>query len=42
MRELFHTLRIEGNKATWQFRTRHREAMGGLRVARKVGWCYKF
>ena len=27
VRELFHTLRIEGNKATHQFRTQHREAM---------------
>lgn len=35
-RELFHTLRIEGNKATHQFRTRHREAMDGLKVARAM------
>ncbi|WP_435607227.1 type I restriction-modification system endonuclease [Pseudomonas knackmussii] len=31
---LFHTLRIEGNKATHQFRTQHREALDGLKVAR--------
>ncbi|WP_259758954.1 type I restriction-modification system endonuclease [Pseudomonas sp. GCEP-101] len=31
---LFHTLRVEGNKATHQFRTQHREALDGLKVAR--------
>ncbi|MBI3146530.1 MAG: type I restriction-modification system endonuclease [Pseudogulbenkiania sp.] len=36
VRELFHTLRIEGNKATHQFQTRHREAMDGLKVARAL------
>lgn len=36
VRELFHTLRIEGNKATHQFRTQHKEAMNGLIVARKL------
>jgi len=36
VRELFHTLRIEGNKATHQFKTKHREAMSGLIVARKL------
>jgi type I restriction enzyme R subunit len=34
VRELFHFLRIEGNKATHQFTTRHKEAMDGLKVAR--------
>jgi type I restriction enzyme R subunit len=34
--DLFHTLRIEGNKATHQFRTRHKEAMDGLRLARTL------
>ncbi|MCK9394106.1 MAG: type I restriction-modification system endonuclease [Methylobacter sp.] len=34
IRDLFHTLRIEGNKATHQFRTQHKEAMDGLRLAR--------
>ena len=42
VRELFHTLRIEGNKATHQFRTRHREAMDGLRVARNLAvWFHR-
>ena len=27
IKELFHILRIEGNKATHQFRTQHKEAM---------------
>lgn len=36
IRGLFHTLRIEGNKATHQFRTCHQEAMDGLRVARAL------
>lgn len=33
---LFHTLRIEGNKATHQFSTQHKDAMDGLRVARAL------
>ena len=36
LRELFHTLRIEGNKATHQFKTQHKEAINGLVVARKL------
>ena len=36
IRELFHTLRIEGNRATHQFQTRHKEAMDGLRIARAL------
>ena len=36
IRGLFHTLRIEGNKATHQFRTQHKEAMDGLKVARTL------
>ncbi len=36
VRELFHTLRIEGNKATHQFKTKHREAINGLIVARNL------
>ncbi|WP_337880603.1 type I restriction-modification system endonuclease [Rheinheimera sp.] len=36
VRELFHTLRIEGNKATHQFKTPHKEAINGLMVARKL------
>ena len=34
VRELFHTLRVEGNKATHQFKTQHKEAISGLVVAR--------
>ncbi|RWU24018.1 type I restriction-modification system endonuclease [Pseudomonas alkylphenolica] len=37
---LFHTLRVEGNKATHEFHTRHREAMDGLRVARALAIWY--
>jgi type I restriction enzyme R subunit len=36
IRDLFHTLRVEGNKATHQFRTKHKEAMDGLRLARTL------
>ncbi|MEZ5534479.1 MAG: type I restriction-modification system endonuclease [Thiolinea sp.] len=36
VRELFHTLRIEGNRATHQFRTQHKEAMNGLKIARQL------
>jgi type I restriction enzyme, R subunit len=36
IRELFHTLRIEGNRATHQFQTRHGDAMNGLKVARTL------
>lgn len=37
---LFHTLRVEGNKATHEFSTRHREAMDGLKVARELAIWY--
>ncbi|KPU60332.1 hypothetical protein AN403_4550 [Pseudomonas fluorescens] len=40
IRNLFHTLRIEGNKATHTFHTQHREAMDGLRVARDLAIWY--
>ncbi|WBA87482.1 hypothetical protein [Endozoicomonas sp. GU-1] len=36
VREMFHILRKEGNKATHQFHTSHREAISGLRVAREL------
>ncbi|NCC60728.1 MAG: type I restriction-modification system endonuclease [Verrucomicrobiae bacterium] len=36
IRELFHTLRIEGNKATHGFQTLHKDAMNGLKVARTL------
>ena len=42
VKELFHTLRIEGNKATHQFRTRHKEAMDGLKLARELAiWFHR-
>ncbi|EAZ98524.1 type I restriction-modification system endonuclease [Marinobacter sp. ELB17] len=42
VKELFHTLRIEGNKATHQFRTRHKEAMDGLKLARALAiWFHR-
>ncbi len=42
IRNLFHTLRIEGNKATHQFQTRHGEAMNGLKLARALSiWFHK-
>lgn len=34
IKDVFHTLRIEGNKATHQFQTKHREAMDGLKLGR--------
>lgn len=36
IRELFHTLRIEGNKATHHFHTRHGDAINGLKIARTL------
>ncbi|XUO85328.1 type I restriction-modification system endonuclease [Halomonas sp. KM007] len=42
IKELFHILRIEGNKATHQFRTQHKEAMDGLKVARALAiWFHR-
>jgi type I restriction enzyme R subunit len=40
IRNLFHTLRIEGNKATHQFQTAHKDAMDGLKVARSLAVWY--
>ena len=40
IRMLFHTLRIEGNKATHQFQTKHKDAMDGLKVARSLAIWY--
>ncbi|WP_310125352.1 type I restriction-modification system endonuclease [Pseudomonas oryzihabitans] len=40
IRNLFHTLRVEGNKATHGFRTQHREALDGLRVGRALAIWY--
>ena len=42
VKDLFHTLRIEGNKATHQFRTQHKEAIKGLVVARDLAiWFHR-
>lgn len=42
IRNLFHTLRIEGNKATHQFKTQHREALAGLNIARNLAiWFHR-
>ncbi|MEQ1268468.1 type I restriction endonuclease [Acinetobacter pittii] len=42
VRDLFHTLRIEGNKATHQFKTKHKEAISGLIVARNLAiWFHR-
>ena len=42
VRELFHTLRVEGDKATHQFKTQHKEAISGLVVARKLAiWIHQ-
>ncbi len=42
VKELFHTLRVEGNKATHQFRTRHKEAIDGLKLARELAiWFHR-
>ncbi len=39
---LFHTLRIEGNKATHQFRTRHKEALDCLKLGRELAvWFHR-
>ncbi|MBV1883583.1 MAG: type I restriction-modification system endonuclease [Pseudomonadales bacterium] len=40
VRDLFHVLRIEGNKAVHQFQTSHREALGGLKLARELAVWY--
>jgi type I restriction enzyme R subunit len=42
IQNIFHTLRIEGNRATHQFKTQHKEAMDGLRLARSLAiWFHK-
>lgn len=40
IRNLFHTLRIEGNQATHQFVTQRSEAMDGLKIARELAVWY--
>lgn len=40
IRSLFHTLRVEGNRAIHGFHTQHREAMDGLKVGRALAIWY--
>ena len=40
IRDLFHTLRTEGNKAAHEFDTQHREAMDGLKIGRALAVWY--
>jgi type I restriction enzyme R subunit len=40
VRELFHTLRIEGNRAAHEFSTTFKEAMDALKVARQLAIWY--
>ncbi|CAA0085239.1 Putative DNA repair helicase RadD [Zhongshania aliphaticivorans] len=40
VRKLFHVLRIEGNKATHQFQTQHKEAIQGLKVGKELAVWY--
>ncbi len=40
IKNLFHTLRIEGNKATHQFKTQHNDALKALQIARSLAWWY--
>lgn len=42
IRDLFHTLRMEGNKATHQFTTSHKAALDGLKIARAIAiWFHR-
>ncbi len=42
VRKLFHTLRVEGNRATHEFKTKHKEAISGLTVARELAiWFHR-
>ncbi len=34
--ELFHFLRVEGNKATHKFKTQHKDAIAGMKIAREL------
>jgi type I restriction enzyme R subunit len=39
--ELFHLLRVEGNKATHKFKTHHKEAITGMSAARELAVWYQ-
>ncbi|MFD1007940.1 type I restriction-modification system endonuclease [Oceanisphaera ostreae] len=42
VRQMFHVLRIEGNRATHEFHTRHKEAMDALKLARELAvWFHR-
>lgn len=42
IKDVFHYLRIEGNRATHRFKTKHKEAMDALRIARQLAiWFHK-
>ncbi|MET1256394.1 type I restriction-modification system endonuclease [Aliikangiella maris] len=40
IQDLFHTLRREGNKAVHRFKTKHKDAMDGLKIARSLAVWY--
>lgn len=40
IRNLFHSIRVAGNKATHEFKTEHREAINGLKMARSLAVWY--
>lgn len=42
IRQMFHVLRIEGNRATHEFTTRHKEALDALKLARELAvWFHR-
>ncbi|WP_176503818.1 type I restriction-modification system endonuclease [Cobetia sp. 5-11-6-3] len=42
VRQMFHVLRIEGNRATHEFQTSHKEAMDALKLARELAvWFHR-
>lgn len=42
IKQLFHSLRVEGNRATHQFQTQHKEALDGLKLARALAiWFHR-
>lgn len=42
IKDLFHTLRMAGNRATHEFNTGHREALAGLKLARELAiWFHR-
>lgn len=42
VRQMFHVLRIEGNRATHEFQTGHKEAMDALKLARELAvWFHR-